>query len=547
MAAGRWSGWLRSGEPLIWLSAACVTLCLLAVCGLLGLLAARGLGAFWPVPAVEVQYREADGGLHRLAGQVLRRQELPAAWREAAGLTGSHDAGGRILLRLGGVATQTGDYRWLLEARIEERRTPRELMVVEREDGAYLYGYLLGSGGVPDWDGFQRAIERANALQQRIRDLQQRRMVALNRELERLRLAERKSALDAPAVGAAASAGQPDRRTALLQAEHARLQGELEALHGELGQSVFALQMVDGAVRVLPVAHVLRAYRPNAMSARAKCALYAAQLREFLTTGPRSAGAVDGIYPAIFGTVLLVLLMAMLVMPFGVLAAVYLREYARQGWLTGTIRVALHNLAGVPSVVYGLFGLGFFVYSLGGGIDRWLFPEALPAPTFGTPGLFWAALTLALLTLPVVIVATEEGLARLPLSLREASFSLGASRWQTVSRVVLPAASPALITGLILAVARAAGEVAPLMLVGVVKVARDLPVDGSFPYVHLERKFMHLGYHVYNLGFQSAQVEASQSLVYLTALLLVVVVFALNLFAIVLRNRLREKYRVLES
>jgi phosphate transport system permease protein len=243
----------------------------------------------------------------------------------------------------------------------------------------------------------------------------------------------------------------------------------------------------------------------------------------------------------------MVLLMAVLVTPFGVIAAVYLREYAKQGFITRVIRIAVNNLAGVPSIVYGVFGLGFFVYIIGGNIDRLFYPEAAPAPVFGTPGLLWASLTLALLTLPVVIVATEEGLSRIPKAIREGSLALGATKAETLWRTVLPMASPAIMTGLILAVARAAGEVAPLMLVGVVKLAPTLPMDGNFPYLHLDRKFMHLGFHIYDVGFQSPNVEAARPLVYATSLLLVLVIVGLNMFAITIRNNLREKFRALEN
>lgn len=180
-------------------------------------------------------------------------------------------------------------------------------------------------------------------------------------------------------------------------------------------------------------------------------------------------------------------------------------------------------------------------------MDQMFFKEALPAPTFGTPGLMWASLTLALLTLPVVIVSTEEGLARIPRSVREGSLALGATKAETLWRVVLPVASPAMMTGLILAVARAAGEVAPLMLVGVVKLAPSLPLDGNYPYIHLDQKFMHLGFHIYDVGFQSPNVEAARPLVYATALLLVIVIALLNFAAVSVRNRLREKYKALES
>jgi phosphate transport system permease protein len=268
---------------------------------------------------------------------------------------------------------------------------------------------------------------------------------------------------------------------------------------------------------------------------------------DFLSDDPREANTEGGIFPAIFGTVLMVLLMSMLVTPFGVIAAVYLREYAKQGVLTRIIRIAVNNLAGVPAIVYGVFGLGFFVYFLGGNIDALFFPEAQPAPTFGTPGLMWASLTLAILTVPVVIVATEEGLARIPKAIREGSLALGATKAETLWRTVLPMASPAMMTGLILAVARAAGEVAPLMLVGVVKLAPTLPLDGNAPYLHLDRKFMHLGFHIYDVGFQSPNVEAARPLVYATALLLVLVTILLNLAAIAIRNRLRERYRALDN
>ncbi len=232
-------------------------------------------------------------------------------------------------------------------------------------------------------------------------------------------------------------------------------------------------------------------------------------------------------------------------MPLGVIAAIYLNEYAKNNALTRLIRIAVINLAGVPSIVYGVFGLGFFVYTIGGSIDSLFYAERLPAPTFGTPGLLWSALTLAVLTLPVVIVTAEEGLTRIPSSVRHGSLALGATPSETLWRIVLPMASPAIITGLILAVARAAGEVAPLMLVGVVKLASSLPVDAQFPYVHLDRKFMHLGFHIYDVGFQTSNIEAARPLVYATSFLLVTVIVGLNLTAINIRNNLREKYRTL--
>jgi len=340
---------------------------------------------------------------------------------------------------------------------------------------------------------------------------------------------------------------QLEEERAGLQAEYAVLQKRLAGLYQRINRDSITLRIADGREVEIPLAKVVHAYRPNAMSLLNKLGFYFAKVGEFVSDDPREANTEGGIFPAIFGTVMMVIIMSIMVVPFGVVAAVYLREYAKQGPMTRLIRIAVNNLAGVPSIVYGVFGLGFFVYFLGGNIDQLFFPEAAPAPTFGTPGIMWASLTLALLTVPVVIVATEEGLSRIPKSIREGSLALGATKAETLWRTVLPMASPAIMTGLILAIARAAGEVAPLMLVGVVKLAPSLPLDGNYPFLHLDRKFMHLGFHIYDVGFQSPNVEAARPLVYATALLLVLVIVALNLAAIAIRNRLREKYRALES
>lgn len=301
------------------------------------------------------------------------------------------------------------------------------------------------------------------------------------------------------------------------------------------------IALADGSERSIAVGDIVRVYQPNRMSTAAKVSWYGSKLWEFLTGDPRESNTEGGIYPAIFGTLLMVFLMTIVVTPIGVLAAVYLQEYAKDGWLTGVIRIAIRNLAGVPSIVYGVFGLGFFVYIVGGGIDRLFFPEKLPTPTFGTGGILWASLTLALLTLPVVIVATEEGLAAVPRSWREASYALGATHFETVWHVVVPGAMPGIMTGVILGIARAAGEVAPLMMTGVVKLAPELALDRYFPFLHLERKFMHLGFFIYDLGFQSPNVEAARPMLFATALALLVVVFTLNAIGVALRNRLRAR------
>ncbi|NAX40452.1 phosphate ABC transporter permease PstA, partial [Vibrio sp. V26_P1S5P106] len=319
----------------------------------------------------------------------------------------------------------------------------------------------------------------------------------------------------------------------------------LDQRRQQLDSQALLVEEMGGEIVRIPLSHILDYWYPNDMNHGQKLRQWGKQLWRFLSDNPRESNSEGGVFPAIFGTVLLVLLMSIIVMPLGVIAAVYLHEYAQDNPFTRLIRVAVINLAGVPSIVYGVFGLGFFVYTIGSSIDNLFYSDRLPAPTFGTPGLLWASLTLAVLTLPVVIVTTEEGLTRIPASVRHGSLALGATQFETIWRIVLPMASPAIITGLILAIARAAGEVAPLMLVGAVKLASNLPVDGEFPFVHLERKFMHLGFHIYDVGFQTTNIEAARPLVYATAFLLVTVVVSLNLTAIHIRNNLREKYRTL--
>jgi phosphate transport system permease protein len=333
-------------------------------------------------------------------------------------------------------------------------------------------------------------------------------------------------------------------RTAELEREFETAAARLGRLRADASAAVLSVATADGAQVTVPVLDVHRAFPANDLGWTGRARVYAGRLWEFVSGDPREANTEGGVFPAIFGTVMMVVLMSLAGVPFGVLTALYLREYARQGLLVRTVRIAVNNLAGVPSIVVGVFGLGFFVYVVGGGIDRVFFPESLPAPTYGTGGILWAALTLAFLTVPVVIVAAEEALAAVPRSMREASLATGATKFQTIARVVLPAAAPGIMTGLILAIARGAGEVAPLMLTGVVKFAPDLPLDGRFPFFHLERKFMHLGFHVYDVGFQSPNVEAATPMVFTTTIFLLLIVLVLNLTAIVVRNRLRRRYRM---
>jgi phosphate transport system permease protein len=395
-------------------------------------------------------------------------------------------------------------------------------------------------------DELQKRLERSNNLVAEIKDIEKNEVGKINYGLEELRLQKRQHELD----------GLPEGSLAYQEIEQERkqwnvsyqgLQKQLADLYAALNRDQIMVAISDGREVEIPLAKVIEIYRPNSMNLVEKLAFYFKEVWKFVSGEPREANTEGGIFPAIFGTVMMVMIMAVLVTPFGVVAAVYMKEYATQGPTIRLIRIAVNNLAGVPSIVYGVFGLGFFVYFLGGNIDEIFFQAKLPSPTFGQPGMLWASLTLAILTVPVVIVATEEGLSRIPRAIREGSLALGATKAETLWRTVLPMAAPAMMTGLILAVARAAGEVAPLMMVGVVKLAPALAVDNIAPYLHLDRQFMHLGFHIYDVGFQSPNVEAARPLVYATAFLLVLIIIILNMSAISIRNRLRETSKASEN
>ena len=335
----------------------------------------------------------------------------------------------------------------------------------------------------------------------------------------------------------------PPEVVVLERLEHGNFYGYRKQANGP---NVALFATATGQQRSIATADIVRPYNPNAMGLMAKCGHYLAKIGELLWDNPREANTEGGLFPAIFGTVMLIFLMAAMCFPLGVLAGIYLGEYAKEGLLVRIVRIAVNNLAGIPSIVYGIFGLGFFVYGIGGQIDRWFFSAGVAAgtPTFGTGGILWASLTLGLLTVPVVIVSTEEALRSIPRGIREGSLALGATKFQTLLRVLVPMASPGMMTGFILAMARAAGEVAPLMITGVVKIAPTMPVDGDFPFFHLDRKFMHLGFHIYDVGFQSPNVEASKPMVYVTTLLLLLIVLAMTSTAIYLRNKMRKFYQV---
>ena len=547
--------WFKSGSPWIWMTAGAVSINLLLVVGLLLLIAVRGLGHFWPADIVEYQYQDKQGKQTQIIGEQVAESLLAEAQAIAAGhevLNGAEYLL-QFLVKTGNRDILGSDFRWIQDQYILARSEPDDLITVERREWGNFYGRLVAvkqngtviAEGEQAWTVAQDQLSKALELFKQIDHLQNKEVGAINYSLERLRLKQR--ALELKNQWDDTKRREFAEQKVAYEKEYAAIQEQLAKLNKEIKCCSLVVKEAGGREITIPMNRVVKLTRPNAMSVLDKSIEYVSNFISFITDNPREANTEGGIFPAIFGTILMVMLMAVVVTPFGVIAAVYMREYAKQGFVTRIIRIAVNNLAGVPSIVYGVFGLGFFVYIIGGSIDRLFFPEAAPAPVFGTPGLLWASLTLALMTLPVVIVATEEGLSRIPKSIREGSLALGATKAETLWRTVLPMASPAIMTGLILAVARAAGEVAPLMLVGVVKLAPTLPLDGNFPYLHLDRKFMHLGFHIYDVGFQSPNVEAARPLVYATSLLLVMVIVGLNMFAIAIRNNLREKFRALEN
>lgn len=551
--------WFRSGTPWIWLTGGAVTLSLVMVIGLMSLIAVRGLSHFWPSPVISAEVTNPSSQERRtLLGEISRSEVIPARVAFDAGQVVPEDKIDtvieRFLFKVGNRDQIGADFEWHTELVLGEFTRPPDAMVLERREWGNFYGYpeaLLVDGELTARFGeaefytkLDELVARSLDLNNSIKRIESREVGAINRDLNQLRLDLRQLDLE-NTMGVVRT--EVEARVAAERAEldlrFLEQRQMLDALYTDTLRDTLRMRMANGDTVDISLAQIVRVTRPNQMSIAAKILEYADRFWVFLSTDPREANTEGGIFPALFGTVTMVLVMSIMVTPFGVLAAIYLREYAKQGPVTRAIRISVYNLAGVPSIVFGVFGLGFFVYFLGGNIDELFFTAQLPRPTFGSPGLFWASLTLALLTLPVVIVSTEEGLARIPSTIRQGSLALGATQSETLWKVVVPLAAPAMMTGLILSIARAAGEVAPLMLVGVVKLAPSLPIDGTFPFIHLERQFMHLGFHIYDVGFQSPNVEAARPLVYATALVLVMLIVVLNLAAIGIRNHLREKYR----
>ena len=544
------------GEPALWGFGGALALGIILICGFLLMIFWNGMSTFWPKPIEVVTLTSGD----KVAGEPSRQsfykpreellQDLSAEKREE--LDSNEGLVSRTLYRIGNYDLYNEDFRWVSEYEVESVEYDPEFHYFERQEWGPFVGKIKsviidGREHDPASLGFDRIEEEQHAARDRFAEIHRIERVEIgkiNHELNQARLELRRIEIN-DGRDSDAYRNELERVELLdveLQREYQRLQERADSIKDEDARYRIVLEEVGGMTNETPLSQIVRFYPANDLSIFGKLGVYLSRWAEFLTSEPREANTEGGILPAIFGTVTMTLLMVVVVAPFGVITALYLREYAKQGKLVAMVRIAVNNLAGVPSIVYGVFGLGFFAYTVGGSIDAIFYPERLPNPTFGTGGILWASLTLALLTVPVVIVASEEALSAVPRSIREGALACGASKWQTIRTIVLPHAMPGVMTGLILAMARGAGEVAPLMLVGVVKLAPELPIDGFAPFIHLERSFMHLGFHIFDVGFQSRNSEAGKPMVFVTTLLLLGLIVLMNSSAIYIRNRLKKKF-----
>lgn len=563
------------GEAKVWLTGMGLSLGLLMVFGLLGIILYNGLETFWPKTVYTWVIQDAQGkGETTLFATMVKDRSRRDYTQESALGESKHVK--EYQLFTGNKQVYGQAFRYVDHNQVKSRTVDDSLLMIERMEGGMA---LVKPQFIAEADDkkvsfevadfmpiLDNTVKEADDIRGAMQDVERREIARLNTKLSDVRteLKYLRASYDFTEKDGVWTATLKDEpvstsiKDPVEQWENYRSQeSELVGAYDGLIERVNALKasepeavlhyvLGDGKEYTLPVKDIVSAYQPNRLSFLGKCRIFLRKFFSFIWDEPREANTEGGIFPAIFGTFVMTILMSVLVTPIGVIAAIYLREYAKQGMLVQVVRICVNNLAGVPSIVFGVFGLGFFVYFVGGNIDSLFFSKKLAvdnAPTFGTSGILWASLTLALMTLPVVIVATEEALAAVPRGLREAALACGASKWQMIQRIILPGALPGIMTGLILAMARGAGEVAPLMVTGVVKLAPALPIDGEGPFIHLERKFMHLGFHIYDVGFQSPDSDAAQPMVFATTLLLILLVIVMNLSAILIRNHLRKKYQ----
>jgi phosphate transport system permease protein len=527
-----------TGEAQVWLTSMGLSIGLIMVVALLGIIFINGIEVFWPKRLVEMSIKDGDKTVV-IGGEIVLERDKPikingVVQRELQLFTGNKEVYGQA-------------FRFVDLKDVVSQKQPAGAIKIERMEYGNAIGMpvsLILKGGEIITASDSRFSTRLNELIDEVTDrreeilhLEQTVIGANSRQVTELGYRRRAAETQKDD----ATIQEISTEVAKLKQEYDLLASKARELRSKQNDHKLAIKLFSGEEKNITMGNVVNVTWANELSVFERIGLTFSHIWSFVVEKPREANTEGGIWPAIFGTFVMTILMSIAVTPFGVVTAIYLREYAKQGLVVRIVRIAVNNLAGVPSIVFGVFGLGFFVYFLGGNIDALFFSDKLPTPTFGTGGILWASLTLALMTVPVVIVATEESVAAVPRGAKEGSLALGASKWQTIQRVVLPAAIPGILTGLILAMARGAGEVAPLMLVGVVKSA-SLPIDGIYPFFHLDQKFMHLGFHIYDLGFQSPDSEAAKPMVFATTFILIMLVMALNLGAIILRDHIRRRF-----
>lgn len=536
----------RTGDVFIWFTGFGLAVTVAMIAGLLLLVTIKSTDYFYPSKLAKIQLKNGEAFLGEIKTvEKMPKLNLPDSLQELGILRYKIKIGNRDIYGL--------DFRWFDSRQIDTIYYPDNAVIIERTGYGNFHGVISGvsENGSPlkiDDSAMENylsdKIDFVADLRAKIRSLERDEIGRINYDIENLRMKIKKAKfrLKDEAIIAKITE-ETEKQIAEEEKKFGVLEKEVDSLRYAALKYALTVNTADGMSKEIPLYKVIRIYKPNKMNAIEKAGFVIEKIWRFITDEPRESNTEGGVFPAIFGTVMMVILMSLAAVPFGVIAALFLREYSKQGIWVRTVRIAVNNLAGVPSIVFGVFGLGFFIYFIGGRIDLLFYPERLPTPTWGTGGILWASLTLALLTVPVVIVSTEEALAAIPRGVREAALALGSTKWQVIRKIVLPAAMPGILTGVILAMARGAGEVAPLMITGVVKLAPNLPIDGFFPFLHLDRKFMHLGFHIYDVGFQSPNVEAALPMVYMTTLLLIAIVLLLNITAMIIRNRLRRKYK----
>ncbi|EDM29538.1 Phosphate transport system permease protein 2 [Lentisphaera araneosa HTCC2155] len=538
------------GETRVWITGLGLSAGLIMTLSILGLIFYYGLSVFWPKDVVtvnvpeELAIRDKKGTSTSFWGIEVKRveQQIPGRSKEEKPIsvqyyTANRDAYGNSFIFVKesqlNISEQLDPNVMIMERESESRAIVKPLKIVV--DGKEIEA--SAANFIEEFDNaIQHAADKRHAAEELVGGI----LLDIANEIKNLKVVIHKKQL------AEQDTSAEEAQMKELKARADENAKKVNDLYEEKDKDSLTVQVnPNGMTYEMPIGEVIRYNFPNQLGTMSRLSLFFENVYEYVTAYPREANTEGGIFPAIIGTLVMTIVMCIPVTFFGVITAIYLHEYAKDSLVTRAVRIAINNLAGVPSIVFGAFGLGFFIYFIGSNIDDFFFKDwklATGEPIFGTGGLLWASLTLALMTLPVVIVSTEEALSSVPHGLREGAMGCGATKWQSIWTVILPSATPGIITGMILAMARGAGEVAPLMLVGVVKLAPSLPVNATYPFVHIDQKFMHLGFHIYDLGFQSPDSEAAKPMVYATTLFLILTVTGLNLAGIIIRQRLKKRF-----